>query len=403
MKPLRQIVALGGGGFSMEPENPLLDRYLLSLVPKERPKICFIGTASGDVGSYQDKFRTSMAKLPCEPSVLSLFKAPVGDLRDFVMSQDIFYVGGGNTRNLLVLWREWGLDRHLREAYEAGKIMAGISAGAICWFEEGLSDSVSTGQYRPLRALGWLPGSFCPHYDGEARRRGINSACLEDGSLQAGWAADDGVALHFINDEVHRAVASHPERRAYRVSLVNGQAQHQDVEPAYLGGTSVLVRRAALRDIPAMHEAHMRSIREVCSREHTPEEIAGWGNRPLTEDFARRRAEMLRSPKVHSYVVEAYGRILGSGLLRSGENSTEEAHIYGLYLLPEALGKGHGKTILSCMEAGAREDGAKFVTLESTLNARKFYESQGYQPTGEMITQSIGGSPVRAIPMKKVF
>jgi dipeptidase E len=401
MAPNRHIVALGGGGFMMEPHNPLLDRYILSLAKKERPRVCFIGTASGDVKSVHDRFYASMAKLPCEPSVLSLYQPPKGSLRDFVMAQDVFYVGGGSTRNLILLWREWGLDRHLREAYEAGKIMSGISAGAICWFEEGLSDSVATGEYRPLRTLGWLAGSFCPHYDGESERRGINSACLEEGSLQAGWAADDGVAMHFVNDEIHRAVSSHPEKRAWRVSLVAGKAHHEEIEPAYLGGTSVLIRRAALADIPAMHEAHMRSIREVCSREHTPEEIAGWGNRTLTEDFARRRAEAQRAPKTHTYVVEAYGKIIGSGMLRTGEKSPERAYLHGLYLLPEALGKGYGKAILSLLEEHAREDGAKFVTFESTLNARAFYESQGYIAVGDVITQTIGGSPVRGQPMRK--
>ena len=166
----KQILAMGGGGFSMEPDNLKLDKYLLSLSSKDKPKICFIGTASGDAEGYIDNFYKSMQELNCIPSHLALYRGPEGNLRDFVLDKDIFYVGGGNTRNLLTLWKEWKLDLYLKEVYELGAVLAGISAGSICWFEEGVTDSVP-GKLSRLECLGILAGSNCPHFDGETDRR----------------------------------------------------------------------------------------------------------------------------------------------------------------------------------------------------------------------------------------
>ncbi len=127
-----QIVAMGGGGFSMEPDNLALDRYVVGLSPRAEPRVCFLPTASGDSREYVERFDDAFATLPCVPTHLSLFDPPTADLRSFLLDQDIVYVGGGSTRNLLVLWREWGLDHILREAWERGAVIAGISAGSIC-------------------------------------------------------------------------------------------------------------------------------------------------------------------------------------------------------------------------------------------------------------------------------
>jgi peptidase E len=148
--------------------------------------------------------------MACAPTQLSLFKPPTADLRAFVQEQDIFYVGGGSTRNLLVLWREWGLDTMLREAWEKGAVLAGISAGSLCWFESGVSDSVVPGDFALLHCLGFLPGSNCPHYDGEPERRPVYHRLLAAGLLADGYAADDGVALHFVGDRLERVVSSRP-------------------------------------------------------------------------------------------------------------------------------------------------------------------------------------------------
>src|SRR6476659_5432976 len=136
----RQIIAMGGGGFSMEPENLTLDRYVLAQAGLAEPRVSFLPTASGDVDSYAASFYTAFARLPCQPSHLMFFRR-TPDLREHVLSQDVIYVGGGNTKSMLGVWREWGLPEILREAWEAGVVLAGVSAGCICWFEQGLTDS----------------------------------------------------------------------------------------------------------------------------------------------------------------------------------------------------------------------------------------------------------------------
>ncbi len=230
-----QIVAMGGGGFSMEPDNLALDRYVLGLSPRSEPRVCFLPTASGDSPDYVERFTAAFATLPCVPTHLSLFVPPTADLHSFLLDQDVVYVGGGNTRNLLVLWREWGLDHILREARERGAVLAGISAGAICWFEEGVSDSVVPGQLAPLRALGFLPGSHCPHYDGEPERRPAYHRLVEEGRLGPGYAADDGAALHFVGSQLVRVVASRPHARAYRVERRGDSVEERPLPTVYLG------------------------------------------------------------------------------------------------------------------------------------------------------------------------
>lgn len=215
----------------MEPENLKLDKYLLSLVDKTAPKICFVGTASGDAESYIERFYESFKTLDCEPSHLSLYKAPIGDLREYVMDKDIFYVGGGNTRNLITLWKEWELDKHLREAYVAGKVMAGISAGSICWFEQGVTDSVP-GKLLNLECLGFLEGSNCPHYDGEVERRRAYHSLLKEG-MKPGYACDDGVAAHFVDGRLIKFVSSRPNAKAYRVEF-QGSVSEVPIDPEFL-------------------------------------------------------------------------------------------------------------------------------------------------------------------------
>jgi dipeptidase E len=229
------IVAMGGGGFSMEPRNPLLDEFLLSLARGRRPRVCFVGTASGDAPLYLARFLRAFRRHRCRPAHLSLVRPPVGSLRAFVLDQDLLYVGGGNTRVLLALWREWGLDRILREAWREGVVLAGLSAGSVCWFEEGLSDSVEPGRLLPLRALGLLPGSHCPHYDGEPRRRPAYRRLVASGALGPGFAADDGAALVFEGRRLARTVSSRPRARAWRVERRGRRALETEIRPAYLG------------------------------------------------------------------------------------------------------------------------------------------------------------------------
>lgn len=227
---LKQIIAMGGGGFSMEPENKRLDHYILQQCRVEKPHICFIPTASGDAEGYIERFYKAFERENCVPSHLSLFSPPV-DLETFVKKQDIFYVGGGNTKNLLALWKEWGLDVLLRQAYDEGKILAGLSAGSLCWFEEGVTDSF--GPLKELECLGFLQGSHCPHYDGEQERRPAYHKLVKNG-LKPGYAADDGAALHFIDGRLHKAVSSREMARAYYVEKLEGEVVERELETLFL-------------------------------------------------------------------------------------------------------------------------------------------------------------------------
>lgn len=222
------ILALGGGGFSMEPENPLLDDYLLSLATRRRgaggrAKVCFVPTASGDSEEYGDRFVESFAER-AETSQLRLFhlhELEGRSVREHLLAQDVVYVGGGSTANLLAVWRLHGVDEALREALADGVVLAGISAGMNCWFEGSVTDS-----FGPLAALpdglGLLPGSACPHYDGEAERRPTYLDLVGSGALAGGYAADDGCALHFRDGELVEAVSSRPDARAFRVRVAGG-------------------------------------------------------------------------------------------------------------------------------------------------------------------------------------
>jgi dipeptidase E len=241
-EPVRQIVAMGGGGFTMEPENLLLDRYVLGLAKKERPKILYVPTATGDSQERIDAFYRIYGGIDCEPNHLSLFRHRTIHIRDLVLGQDVIYVSGGNTRNMLVLWETWGLDKLMREAWERGIVLAGPSAGSICWFEEGTTDSIPClipgmpGDLAPMKCLGFLPGSNSPHYDGEVARRPAYHRMIAEGLIGPGYAADDGVGLHYIGTELSRPVSSRPHAKAYRVEKVDGEVVETVLETFYLGG-----------------------------------------------------------------------------------------------------------------------------------------------------------------------
>jgi dipeptidase E len=232
----RHIVAAGGWSFSEAPDNPLLNQYVLDLARKERPEICFVPTASGDSDEYIVRFYSVFARLSCKPSHLGLWRPgpPTADLRSFVLERDIICVGGGNTKSMLALWREWGLDAIFREAWERGIVLCGVSAGSICWFEEGITDSIP-GPLTPLRCLGFLAGSNCPHYDSEPERRPTFHRLLAEGSIGPGYAADDGVALHYVGERLGRVVSARPGARAYHLTLVDGEVVETPLEPVRLG------------------------------------------------------------------------------------------------------------------------------------------------------------------------
>ncbi|MFP4343260.1 MAG: Type 1 glutamine amidotransferase-like domain-containing protein [Anaerolineales bacterium] len=232
---MRQIIAMGHGGFSME--ESLLDRYILDQTDKERPRVCFLAQASSESPDYTIKFYGAFARLGARPTHLSLFRLPTADLASFLLEQDVIYVSGGNTRSMLALWREWELDTILRQAWEQGVLLTGLSAGAICWFEEGVTDSVP-GELGPLECLGYLAGSCCPHYDGEPERRPAFHRLIGQGALLPGYGLEDGVALHVIDDQVEKVVSALPGATAYYVAESGGEVQEQALQATYLGEQS---------------------------------------------------------------------------------------------------------------------------------------------------------------------
>ena len=214
MRP-RQIVAFGGGGFSMEAGNPLLDDFVLSLTGAERPRVCFLPTASGDADHYVVRFYRAFDAGRCEPSHVSLFRRDHGaDPAEHLLAQDVIYVGGGSVLSLLGTWRAHGLDEVLRACWERGVVLCGVSAGSLCWFAE--SVTAFHGRPRQARGLGLLPHSNCVHYDGEPGRREEYRRFVGDG-MRSGYAAEDGAALHFVGSDLHEVVSSRPQARAYRV------------------------------------------------------------------------------------------------------------------------------------------------------------------------------------------
>jgi dipeptidase E len=231
---MKQIIAMGGGGFSMEPENPFLDQYILNQSKSARPKVCFISTASGDSEGYIQRFYEAFNNHKCYPSHLSLFKNTPNDIEDFILDKDILYVGGGNTRNLLVLWREWGVDKYIRKAWENNVILSGLSAGSICWFEEGVTDSIP-GELTRLECLGFLKGSNCPHYDGEADRRPSYHRLLKQNEISNGIAMDDGVAVHYQDEQIFKVISSRSLAKAYQVTYMDNQVTEIEITPTYLG------------------------------------------------------------------------------------------------------------------------------------------------------------------------
>ena len=232
---MKQIVAMGGGGFSMEPDNPLLDDFILGLTGKPRPKVCFVPTATGDHEGYVQKFYDAFPAERAETSHLALFHRTVQDLREFVLAQDVIYVGGGNTVSLLAVWRAHGLDAVLREAWEAGVVLCGVSAGALCWFEGGTTDSFGDGLAPLNDGLGFLPGSCCPHYDGEAERRPLYQKLISGGVLPNGLAADDSAGVYFAGTQLIEAVSSVPTARAYRVERYGDAVTETPLSTRFLG------------------------------------------------------------------------------------------------------------------------------------------------------------------------
>jgi peptidase E len=211
------ILAIGGGGFTMRERSVALDRFALSLCERPVPRICFLPTASGDPRDQVTRFFERFGSWPCEPSVLSLFH--LGESRvdpvSHLLAQDAIYVGGGSMRNMLAIWREHGIDEAMRIAWHRGVVLAGLSAGAMCWFEGGIS--MSGGAPEAVSGLGLVPGSLSVHLDGEPARLPVFREAVARGALPSGYAADDGAALLYDGVELVECVGSRAGARVLRV------------------------------------------------------------------------------------------------------------------------------------------------------------------------------------------
>jgi len=221
----------------MERDGSLLDDYVLSLLDSARPRVCFLPTASGDADHYVVRFYRRFSA-SCQTSHVSLFRRDQGaggvehEPATHLLAQDLIYVGGGNVVSMLGTWRAHGLDEVLRSAWRKGVVLCGPSAGSLCWFEEALS--AFHGAPRGVRGLGLLPYSNCVHYDAEPARRQEYHRFVGDG-MRAGFAVEDGVALHFGRRRLRRVVSSRPDAGAYRVEPTAEGVRETRLEVCYLG------------------------------------------------------------------------------------------------------------------------------------------------------------------------
>jgi dipeptidase E len=226
--PTPRILALGGDSVLPSSTDGPMHRYLLELTGADRPRVCFIGTASGDNAEYLAHFYDRFARR-AEASHLGLFDRRVEDVEAFLLAQDAIYVGGGNTANMLAIWRVHGVDVALRRAWEAGVVLAGSSAGGICWFEAGLTDSFGPDLAGLRDGLAILPGSFCPHYDSEALRRPRYRDAVRSGALPDGHAAEDDVGLLFEGRSLRDVVAARPGASAYRIVRAGSESEETPI------------------------------------------------------------------------------------------------------------------------------------------------------------------------------
>ena len=229
----------------MPDRSPSLDELVLPLTGKRVPKICFLPTASGDQRDQAMRFRERFSAWPCEPSVLWLFHLARDriDPVEHLLAQDAIYVGGGSLRNMLAVWREHGIDHAMRTAWEAGVVLAGLSAGAMCWFEGGVSESGGTPQ--PAAGLGLLSGSLSVHMDSEPERLPVYRSAVASGQLPQGYSADDCAALLFDDTELVDCVASRDRARVVRVRPDGAGGVYETELPVRLLPGSLAARPSA--------------------------------------------------------------------------------------------------------------------------------------------------------------
>lgn len=235
MEKQRQIIAMGGGGFSMEPGNPLLDDYILSQCPVKKPRICLVPTASKDHMDYILAFYEFFSTRKCFPCHLPLTDVSLScqDIENYLLANDIIYVTGGHTGYMLAAWKAKGLDIILKKAWQMGILLAGVSAGASCWFEIGLTDS-KPGRLSGEPCLGFLKGCHCAHYENKGRRPTFHRL-LSKGKVPEGIGTENFAALHFIGIDLKKVVASRPGAAAYIIQKGPNSVNEEKIEGTWLG------------------------------------------------------------------------------------------------------------------------------------------------------------------------
>ena len=217
MAKSRNIIAIGGGGFGANPGQGIIEKYILKQTKKKNPKICFIPTATGDNEAYKVNYYSTFTNLDCCPSHLDFFKR-TPDLNELILNQDAIFVGGGNTKSMLAVWREWGLDKILKKAYLNGTVMSGVSAGAICWFQNGITDSWAS-NLKMMPCLNFIKGTCCPHYDEEPERKPTVKNFLLRNKVKNVYAVDGGAALHIKDEKIFKSIIFKKNKSSYLVDV----------------------------------------------------------------------------------------------------------------------------------------------------------------------------------------
>ena len=221
----KHIIAIGGGGFGRNNSSFLIEKYIISLAAKALPRICFLPTASGDNDSYIVRFYSTFSKLNCEPTHVEFFKRTI-DIDTMIMNQDVIFVGGGNTKSMLAVWNDWGMNSILKQAYNKGVIMSGVSAGAICWFTKGITDSWNK-KLQILPCLDFIKGTCCPHYDEEPARIPYVENVLKENQISNCFSIEGGTALHFVNGIPFKNVSFYKSKDSYDVFYENKEIIHK--------------------------------------------------------------------------------------------------------------------------------------------------------------------------------
>ena len=220
MKNKGDIIAIGGGGFGRTPNEPIIEKYILDQSQSNNPNICFFPTASAESKDYINNYYKAFSNLDCNPTHISLFSR-TPNIESELEKSDIIYIGGGNTKSMLAVFEEWNINQLLLQAYQNGKILAGVSAGAICWFKKGITDSWAD-KLRVLDCLNFLPGCCCPHYDGEKDRRPSVMEFMNSGKIESCLAIEDGAAVHFRNGELLNAISFYKGANVFNLSNKDG-------------------------------------------------------------------------------------------------------------------------------------------------------------------------------------